>query len=219
MRITLPPAFYYKGKEPKRNFARINNKQLFIFGSVNVEDLMYKLTYCLKGNLCFYCNTKLTRSNRTLDHIIPRDLGGPTIPDNLVPCCRACNALKSNLTFEDFLIYRKLENSHERHEFYQICMNKQELIRKEKGFCLPTSWFENIALNEIVVTIMLDALPEARKDELIKDYYAKYHSFKRPILVDKNGYLLDGFKTVMFAKNNNITNLPAIILENVKKEF
>lgn len=219
MNITLPRAFYYKGKEPKHNFARIENEQLIIHGSLNVEDLMYNLTYCLKGTYCFYCNSKLSKSKRTLDHIIPRDLGGPTIPDNLVPCCRNCNAQKSNLSLDDFLIYRKIDSQKEKHEFYQSCFKKQELIRKETGFCLPSSWYENISLSEIIVTIILDELPEAKKDELIKEYYAKYHSFKRPILVDKNGYLLDGFKTVMFAKNNCISNLPAIVLENVRKEF
>jgi 5-methylcytosine-specific restriction endonuclease McrA len=43
---------------------------------------------------CRYCAVRLTRSSRTMDHVIPVALGGSNDPDNIVQCCRLCNAKK-----------------------------------------------------------------------------------------------------------------------------
>ena len=50
----------------------------------------------------------------------------------------------------------------------------------------------------------------------VENFYSKYGHIPKPIIVDKNGFLLDGFYSVIFAKNNLITSLPAIELENVE---
>lgn len=54
------------------------------------HDVMYDLTYELKGGYqCYYCGSIIEMpSKMTLDHIYPVSLGGPTIPQNLVPACR-----------------------------------------------------------------------------------------------------------------------------------
>lgn len=48
--------------------------------------------------LCQYCGKK--NLDLTLDHIYPRHLGGAHTWDNLVACCRKCNASKGCKTLE-----------------------------------------------------------------------------------------------------------------------
>jgi hypothetical protein len=49
---------------------------------------------------CEYCRTQAQYSadSFTVDHIIPRSLGGSTMADNLALCCYGCNQHKSRRT-------------------------------------------------------------------------------------------------------------------------
>jgi 5-methylcytosine-specific restriction endonuclease McrA len=49
---------------------------------------------------CEYCRTQARYSadSFTVDHIIPRSLGGATTADNLALCCHGCNQHKSRRT-------------------------------------------------------------------------------------------------------------------------
>jgi len=47
---------------------------------------------------CQYCKTKLSTSNGTLDHIVPRSKGGESSWENLVTACKPCNSRKGNKT-------------------------------------------------------------------------------------------------------------------------
>jgi 5-methylcytosine-specific restriction endonuclease McrA len=47
---------------------------------------------------CQYCGRQL--SNLTIDHVVPRRLGGETIWDNVVTACPRCNHLKGGMTPE-----------------------------------------------------------------------------------------------------------------------
>lgn len=53
------------------------------------------------NGLCWYCGT-LVLVGIGIDHIIPRSKGGSDAIENLVPCCKKCNDLKSNRTLEEF---------------------------------------------------------------------------------------------------------------------
>ena len=44
---------------------------------------------------CAYCNEELG-CKPTIDHIVPKARGGPTVPSNLVACCMTCNASKGH---------------------------------------------------------------------------------------------------------------------------
>lgn len=52
----------------------------------------------LTNGRCWYCGQ--AADNR--DHVIPRSKGGSNKHINLVPSCRACNDMKSDLTLEEF---------------------------------------------------------------------------------------------------------------------
>ena len=47
------------------------------------------------GHACGYCKSK---SNLTLDHVLPKSRGGGNSWENLVTCCKKCNARKDNKT-------------------------------------------------------------------------------------------------------------------------
>ncbi|MCX6902707.1 MAG: HNH endonuclease [Verrucomicrobia bacterium] len=49
-------------------------------------------------NTCQYCGRQCDRSDLNLDHVIPRDRGGPTTWENIVCSCIACNTQKANRT-------------------------------------------------------------------------------------------------------------------------
>jgi 5-methylcytosine-specific restriction endonuclease McrA len=49
-------------------------------------------------NTCQYCGSVFDRRDLNLDHVIPRDRGGPTTWDNIVCSCIRCNTRKGNRT-------------------------------------------------------------------------------------------------------------------------
>jgi 5-methylcytosine-specific restriction endonuclease McrA len=50
------------------------------------------------NNRCVYCNSK---DALTIDHVVPRSMGGRDSWDNLVTACQKCNAKKGNMTPEE----------------------------------------------------------------------------------------------------------------------
>ncbi len=49
---------------------------------------------------CQYCSKKITLSEGTYDHVVPRAQGGKTEWTNIVTACESCNAKKANRTPE-----------------------------------------------------------------------------------------------------------------------
>ncbi len=49
-------------------------------------------------NTCQYCGKIFERKDLNLDHVIPRDRGGPTTWENIVCSCIPCNTRKANRT-------------------------------------------------------------------------------------------------------------------------
>src|SRR6185436_8948776 len=49
-------------------------------------------------NMCQYCGHVFERTDLNLDHVVPRDRGGPTTWENIVCSCIPCNTRKSNRT-------------------------------------------------------------------------------------------------------------------------
>ena len=50
------------------------------------------------NNTCQYCGKTLDRRDLNLDHVVPRDRGGPTTWENVVCSCIPCNTQKGNRT-------------------------------------------------------------------------------------------------------------------------
>jgi 5-methylcytosine-specific restriction endonuclease McrA len=53
------------------------------------------------GDCCQYCGERLPRSELTIDHVIPRSLGGKSTWENVVCCCIDCNRRKGGRNPED----------------------------------------------------------------------------------------------------------------------
>lgn len=49
-------------------------------------------------NMCQYCGHVFERKDLNLDHVVPRDRGGPTTWENIVCSCIPCNTRKANKT-------------------------------------------------------------------------------------------------------------------------
>lgn len=48
---------------------------------------------------CFYCGKIAT----TIDHVVPKAMGGSSRKDNLVPACKSCNSNKSDMPKDIFI--------------------------------------------------------------------------------------------------------------------
>jgi hypothetical protein len=60
-----------------------------------------------KENECIYCGKK---GSLSIDHLIPRNRGGPDIGDNAVMACKSCNSSKSDKgVYEWFSVQKKDE--------------------------------------------------------------------------------------------------------------
>ena len=56
--------------------------------------------YLRDGHQCQYCEQRFSARDLTLDHVVPRSLGGGTTWKNVVAACRDCNRNKGGRTPE-----------------------------------------------------------------------------------------------------------------------
>lgn len=56
-------------------------------------------------NTCQYCGKSFDRNDLNLDHVVPRDRGGPTSWENIVCSCIPCNTRKANRTPREALMH------------------------------------------------------------------------------------------------------------------
>ena len=200
-------------------YMKIENGILKLKFPCSLRNTMYILTYKIKGkHKCTYCSKEIPYNKVTLDHVIPQDFGGPTITNNLEPCCCICNQQKSNMTKEQYFKFLSLSQT-ERKQFLKDIRKNLEFVHKYNSPILPTDWMKETKVENILVNISLSEDYKGSKYEKIKEYYTKYGHFQRPIIVDRRNFLLDGFIILMYAKNHGIQKVPVIVLENVEVIF
>lgn len=212
MKIPIPQEYSYK------YIADVENDILHIHQLLSFERLMYDLTYATNDvKECYYCSKPLNRRESTLDHIYPRDLGGPSIPNNLCFCCRKCNLVKDNMTEEEFKDYLSLTKPSDKKKYIQHIANTRDSIKKSELLCLPTNWVVYLKTDKIISSARkFETTIDSYNYKKIEKKYNKYGHIYRPIILDKNLKLLDGFKTLLYAQKHGITQVPVIILENVE---
>ncbi|MEC7641142.1 MAG: HNH endonuclease [Nitrospinota bacterium] len=52
----------------------------------------------LNAGICHYCGKKFSRSELTMDHIVPLARGGKSVKGNVAVSCRSCNQDKKYYT-------------------------------------------------------------------------------------------------------------------------
>lgn len=213
MFIDLPANFRYN--KNNSDYAEVKNGILYMHRSVPFRKVMYNITLCLKNKeTCCYCKKPIKKKQLTLDHLYSQDMGGPTIPNNLVPCCEKCNSKKSNLSFQQYK-YLLLMHKRDVELYRELIAEQQELIKKSGKFDLPKGWVSFRSPKNFIVRVDMDKKYKGAKYSKIVAYYEKYGTVQKPIIVDANGFVLDGYTTLMFAKEYGVKKLPVIILENV----
>ena len=66
-------------------------------------------TLLKRDRCCGFCGIMLDKYTITIDHLIPRCLGGSDELNNLVAACKSCNNAKDNMLPLNFII-RRIEN-------------------------------------------------------------------------------------------------------------
>jgi len=51
----------------------------------------------LNAGLCHYCGKEFSRSQLTMDHVVPLSRGGKSTKGNVVPACKECNNKKTTV--------------------------------------------------------------------------------------------------------------------------
>ncbi len=199
----------------------VENNILKIHKNVPFRKLVYELTYELKGgkHKCLYCNSIISNNKASLDHLYPQDFGGPTITNNLLPCCLKCNNEKSNMTakeYKNFLVAKKIG---QQKGYLKTLQKRKDNLRISNRYQIPDEWLCEYGISNILVLMQLDNPESYSKYHKVRDFYKKYGYFQKPILLDRNGFLLDGFYTVLYAKKHKIPFLKAIKLDNVEVFF
>lgn len=213
MIIRLPKNFIYSNRST-RSEAHVENGILYVTKYTNFEDLMYTMTYALKGyDRCFYCGTKLTPKTRTMDHMYPRRWGGISIPENLLPCCKKCNQDKKDMTYDQFQEWRKLGSQKEKDDFYQKCLKQNLKIARSGRFVLKEKWLSKYDIREVLKYVSFDRL-DSDKSKKLASYYRNWNQYPHPVVVSSNDWIIKGMHILNHAKDKR-HKVMAIILENV----
>ena len=120
---------------------RIKNGILLLKHGQSFTNAMYSLTYFMKGkNFCYYCKKGFSRNEINLDHMYPRCVGGPTIPQNLYPTCVHCNNTKAFMTKEQYDEYLKFTSDEERMWYLSKIRQLVEGYKVIGMFEIPNFW-------------------------------------------------------------------------------
>ncbi len=217
MIMDLPNEFYY-GTTIQKNDAYVIDGELKIRRTVSFRNVVKELTFNLKGgkNICAYCGKSIEYSKMTIDHVYPQTMGGPTITNNLVPACRKCNSDKTDMTFEEYMEWCSFSTEDEQKKFLNLLRRKKEGMRRRKEYQIPEDWISKKRITTILLDVKLEDCSQTKKYRKIESFFNEYQYFQKPIVLDKNRFLIDGYNTVIFAKDHHILEIPIIQLDNVE---
>jgi len=215
--------------------AEIKNKKLYLYKNGVFKDMMYKLTYMIFGSdECYYCHRKLY-TNQTehyenklyfqrisMDHLIPKDFGGPTITNNLRPACTECNTKKGNMFEDEYYEYLKVlqrtanrgkKGRMEKRLFRENIQLTQRLRRYGDIPCLPEEWISKEEVKCILVNYWIGQKKGGSYGQMV-EAVKKYNHLVNPITITANSVLVDGFNANLVAIDYEI--VPYILkLDNV----
>lgn len=212
--------------ELPREFSKVYNNGWYIIirkgaleihGGCNFRELMYEITYRLKGKKrCHYCHKRMKPEECTIDHLFPQDFGGVSITDNLEPTCANCNNDKRNLNEMEYKIWKTISSEKAKKTFYRKAINKKTNQKCDQeqigGFDLPESWVTIQKLSLIRKATRTHGEAGLKK---ASDFVKIYGKLPYPLVLSKNQVVLSGISAYMIAKEMDLSHVPVIILENV----
>lgn len=228
MKVQLPE-YDYKFEDDS---AEIKDGKLFIYRPNVTKEVMYKITYLIYGYTeCYFCHRKLRTSEleannnqyfskMTLDHLVPQEFGGLTIPNNMRPVCSNCNSTKDNMYLDEFEMYKQFigkkdeDSKISRKKFREELKTKQEKRRYGQIETIPKEWLTEELIRNIYVNFCITE-PLGVEYFRQEKFYKKYKRLPKPIVISENRFLLDGFATILMAKYNHIERVNVVVLENV----
>lgn len=86
---------------------------------------------------CQYCGKHMREL--TLDHVIPRSRGGQSTWENLVACCRACNAKKGNRLAKEVNMHLLRQPRQLSHEYASFFLLRYPRLREAYELFLTSS--------------------------------------------------------------------------------
>ena len=84
------PTFSYRVPATIRLLVRVNSR------ATTAPRFRKKILYNRDNWSCQYCSKQLGRGSVTIDHVVPRCMGGKTTWKNCVVSCKNCNKIKGN---------------------------------------------------------------------------------------------------------------------------
>ena len=91
----------------------------------------------------------------------------------------------------------------------------KELLKtfRKIGFVLPKKWVIYEDINQIHYP--KKQVLRGKKYHRNVEFYQKYKKLPRPVIVDRNNNILDGYNIIIFANDFGIKRIPVIRLDNV----
>ena len=218
MLLLLRRDFIYKVKGKTRAYVT-NDGILKIDSRYDYwEDIMSALALQLNQiDYCLFCGKGLNEDNTVLDYMFPKKYGGVSISNNLYPCCKECVSEKEDLCMEDFWKLKNNKTEEEKEAFRNKAIQKKEDYRYIQGFDLPDYWLSYCHIDKLIIRKYFKDTPiNLDKVKGNREYIDKYGHLQRPIIIDKNFLVIDGYRWYLAAKQKQIQNIPVIILENVE---
>jgi 5-methylcytosine-specific restriction endonuclease McrA len=136
----IPVRINHMARKHYNRHANTKKKKGWDQQNPSVPELMHEYGEALRnGFRCPYCNCEMTLdreylNSSTIDHIIPRALGGNSRADNVVVCCNECNRRKS---VKENTIVNKTRNGEQipkntiMRSFYRSTLNRE--MKRARG--------------------------------------------------------------------------------------
>ena len=211
MYVDLPKVFSYCTSDKEHSgVAYVKDDILYIRGPVAWQKVAYNLTFAMKGKkVCRYCGKAIKRRKATIDHMFPRNIGGVSIPINLLPSCSSCNSNKSDLTYHQYKIYRTLDER-KRSEYKNKINEHNEQMRYKKGFDLPKKWVEQADIRLIKARSIPENGRKQTKYRRVNRFVKNYHHVPNPLVISQNYFLLEGHTIYWVALDSGFKTIPGL---------
>lgn len=225
MELPLPPYDF----EFENGSGEAKDGILYIYRIGSFDDMMRELTYLVYGkDECYFCHRKFVnqkevnddscflKSQVTIDHLIPQEFGGPTLPNNMRASCSICNSGKGNY-YEDEYAQLKLfgpEDDKARKRFEEQIKVKQGQRKRGEIPIFPEGWCTKENPRKYISIFSLSD-HRGNSYQKQKGFFEQYHRLAKIVIVSSNGYVLKGFSTIALALENNISEVDTITLGNV----